>query len=430
MSTAHFTRTAYKSGGQGRAAQRIQYITREGSYSPAEARISHQGLEAGTARQREDLVQWEHHNLPTWAQEDPVRYFSAAERYEGANRVAYTEWRFSLPRELSRAQQVDAAHDVLQAAFGDRHPYVWALHDPPAADGGSQPHVHVLWSARTLDAHDRTLDTYFKKYNRAHTERGGAEKALDSYHFGSVKAARVLYTDVMNLHLERAGHAARLHPDRLRDRGFDRTPEPRLDPSDSNAFKFKHTITPAMQQVLDHRAARGQYVDAEQAQARTYWEQRRETLALDFAATPGERVACIAWAHHQSLTGTPAQTPAAELARQTAHLTQEIAGLERYHRTLVKEQQLEQAYERTGRFRSPASAREVERVLSEAPRHGLAVEPARRAVPQRSVQQSLAQVLEHLRDEPPQGGAALRVRLFGRDRERERDEGRDLGMGF
>ncbi len=428
MATAHFTRTVYKSGGQGCAAQRIQYITRTGPYSPAEAHIRHQGLEAGTARRREDLVQWEYANLPTWATDDPVRYFRAAETHEGANRIAYTEWRFSLPRELSRGQHVDAARDVLQAAFGDRHPYVWALHDPPAADGGSQPHVHVLWSARTLDAHDRTPDTYFKKYNRAHPERGGAEKAPDSYHFGSVKAARVLYTDVMNLHLERAGHEVRLHPDRLRDRGFDRTPEPRLDPSDSNAFKFKHTITPAMQQVLEHRAARGPSAAAEQADAQRYWHQRRETLALDFAATPGERLACIAWAQHQTLTRPPARPPAAELARQTAHLSQEIAGLERYHRTLVKEHVLEQAYERTGRFRSPASAQEVERVLSEAPRHGLAVEPARRAVPQRAVQRGLGQLLEQVRDEPPQGGAALRVRIFDHDRERE--EGRDLGMGF
>jgi len=72
----------------------------------------------------------------------------------------------------------------------------------------------------------------------------------------------------------------------------------------------------------------------------------------------------------------------------------------------------------------------VERVLSEAPRHGLAVEPARRAVPQRAVPRSLAQLLEQLRDDSPQPGAALRVRIFGHDRERERDEGRDLGMGF
>ena len=95
---------------------------------------------------------------------------------------------------------------------------------------GEPTPVHVIWSARTLDAHARTPDTYFKKYNRVHPERGGAEKAPDSYHFGSVKAARVLYTDVMNLHLERAGHTARLHPDRLRDRGFDRPPNPGWTP--------------------------------------------------------------------------------------------------------------------------------------------------------------------------------------------------------
>ncbi len=123
----------------------------------------------------------------------------------------------------------------------------------------------------------------------------------------------------------------------------------------------------------------------------------------------------------------PPQRSRSVLDAERHTLTQAIAGLERYHRTLVKEQQLEQAYERTGRFRSPASAREVERVLSEAPRHGLAGEPARRAVPQRAVQQHLAQLLEQLRDEPQQG-AALRVRIFGHDR--ERDEGRDLGMGF
>ena len=58
------------------------------------------------------------------------------------------------------------------------------------------------------------------------------------------------------------------------------------------------------------------------------------------------------------------------------------------------------------------------------------MEPARREVPQRAVQRGLGQLLEQLRDEPPQGGAALRVRLFGHDRERERDEGEGSGDGI
>ncbi len=193
--------------------------------------------------------------------------------------VFHTRYR-GTPPELHRDQQLAAARDFLQASFSAQHPYIWALHDPPAADGGSQPHVHVLWSARTLDGIERPAEQFFTRYNRAHPERGGAEKARELGHFGAVKAARVLYTDVLNLHLERAGRDERLHPDRLTARGFERAPEPRLAPSDSNARKFKQVITPAMQQVLDHRATRGPHAAAELAEARTYWEQRKQELGI------------------------------------------------------------------------------------------------------------------------------------------------------
>jgi hypothetical protein len=82
----------------------VDYITRQGAYSPAEARIRHQGLQQGTALEREDLVYWRSRNLPDWAQGDPVRYFHAAEQYTSPHQTAYEEWKFSLPRELSRRQ--------------------------------------------------------------------------------------------------------------------------------------------------------------------------------------------------------------------------------------------------------------------------------------------------------------------------------------
>ena len=371
-------------------------------------------------------MHWEARNLPAWATEDPVHYFSAAETHERANGVAYEEWKFALPRELHRDQQLAVARDVLQASFGAQHPYIWALHDPPAADGGSQPHVHVLWSARTLDGIERPAAQFFMRYNRAHPERGGAEKARALGHFGAVKAARVLYTDVLNLHLEHAGCEARLHPDRLTTRGFDRVPEPRLAPSDSNARKFKQVITPAMQQVLAHRTARGPHVAAELADAQRYWEERKQSLGLTATMTRAQQLGQVRGARESTVTHAPHRRSPLELREQAQRLGQDIAHLSSYHRSLVKEHVLEQAYARTGRLRSPASAREVERVLSEAPKHGLAVEPTRRVVPQRAMQRSLAQILEPLREEPPQGGAALRVRIFGHDRERERDE----GMGF
>jgi hypothetical protein len=87
------------------AAQRVDYITRQGAYSPAEARIRHQGLQQGTELEREDLVYWRSRNLPGWAQENPTVFFTAAEQYTSVHQTAYEEWKCSLPRELSRRQQ-------------------------------------------------------------------------------------------------------------------------------------------------------------------------------------------------------------------------------------------------------------------------------------------------------------------------------------
>ncbi len=69
IATTHFHRTVYKGRAtDGLASGRIQYITRTAGYAPVEARIRHQGLEAGSAQIREDLVFWNHRNLPSWSQ--------------------------------------------------------------------------------------------------------------------------------------------------------------------------------------------------------------------------------------------------------------------------------------------------------------------------------------------------------------------------
>src|SRR5215213_6508367 len=192
VATTHFHREVYKAGGPGLAAGRIAYITRGLSEAQVDARLAHQGRDA-EGRDREDLIEWQARNLPAWARHDPVRYFSAAEQYERAGGVAYTEWRFSLPRELSAAHQRDAAQAMLESSFGTHHAYVYAIHNPPAADGGEQPHVHVLWSARTLDDLDRTPATFFRRYNAQHPERGGAQKAPWTNHQGAVRADRMRY---------------------------------------------------------------------------------------------------------------------------------------------------------------------------------------------------------------------------------------------
>jgi hypothetical protein len=278
MPTTYFRRRAVK-GGQAGAAFRVWYLTRTLRSDREGVQDRDEGAEKDTTPLRDDLVFWRARNMPPWAREDPVTFFRAAEQYSSPAWIAYEAWTFSVPRELSHVEQIDAASDFLASTFGQVHPYVWALHDPVAADGGAQPHVHVLWSARTLDGIPRTPAQFFRRYNAAHPERGGAQNARELGHFGAVKAARVHYTDIMNLYLERAGSGARLHPDRFETRGIVRTPESRLSPVDSQALK-RGEMTQAMQDVLAHRTRYRTAKRQEQRLALGYWEERKRVLGL------------------------------------------------------------------------------------------------------------------------------------------------------
>jgi hypothetical protein len=113
---------------------------------------------------------------------------------------------------------------------------------------------------------------------------------------GAVKATRVLLSDVINLHLERATCAERVHPDRLDDRGHARKAEPKLLPSESRDYRDKGIISPRMQQVLDIRAARHETRAVEQADACAYWTQRKVALGItDTMDAPAQLAAvCVA----------------------------------------------------------------------------------------------------------------------------------------
>jgi hypothetical protein len=418
------------------AAQRVDYITRQGTYSPAAARIRHQGLQHGTKLEREDLVYWRARNLPSWAQKNPAVFFTAAEQHTSAHQTAYEEWKISLPRELTRRQQLAAARDLLHAAFGDTHPYVWAMHDPRAADGGRQPHVHVIWSARTLDGIERSPAQFFRRYNRAHPERGGAAKDRTFSHFGSVKAFRTMYTDVMNLHLEAAGHGARLHPDTLVDRGLDRTPEPRLALSDSNALKYEGRITERMQQVLAHRQARQQYAPGERVQAREYWEERKQTLGMTRDLSMQEKLAHIREARTHTITHAPDRLTLAQLRAQERTLEQGITGLEQHVRDLQLYGRREQRLDQRREHREWKQELAAERVLAAGKDHGLPrdrqaeqmVARLERAVHAQEAIQQLRGLAHALGQDEPQQGAALHIRLFDREEERAREQ--DWGMGW
>jgi len=293
---------------------------------------------------REDLVQEGTRNLPGWAATAHA-YFAAAERYEGGGEQrqynAFEEWKISLPYELSRTQNAALVEDLLDTIAGTALPYTYAFHEPQTLNGSRpQPHIHLLLSARRNDAHIRTAETHFKRYNRAHPERGGAEKDPAFGVLGAVKASRLMMSDVLNLHLERHGHVARVHPDSLKSRGIDREPEPKLLPSESNAYRTRKHVSPTMAEVLAIRELRATQPPREQNNARQYWEQRKATLRITRDMPHEQKLAQVLLRRHGTVERVPeryrplvAQTPTThqastrttDLAQQLRRLTRRLA---------------------------------------------------------------------------------------------------------
>jgi len=283
MAHIAFMRTVYKSGGRA-ARGRLQYITRdlERAQTPAARQLRY--LREG----REDLVYTNTRNLPGWAQGDACRYFQEAERSERAPGAqeryrgrAFEEWKILLPNMLGHAANMHLMRDLLDVIAGDLLPCTYAFHDPTSLSGTTQqPHLHLLISARQTDEHERTPSQHFRRYNARHPAQGGARKDPAFRHKGAVKAWRVTISDVLNVHLERAGVEDRVHPDSLKTRGIDRYPEPKLLPSESRAYRDNGVVSPTMAEVLTIRAERQQTRATEQANAWAYWEERKGRLGL------------------------------------------------------------------------------------------------------------------------------------------------------
>jgi hypothetical protein len=285
MAHLHFRRTVYKSGGK-QASARVRYITRETEQEPAsqaDRRLRYIAREG-----REDLQYTRTRNLPAWAQGSAHAYFRAAEQYERAPNaeeryrgVAFEEWKITLPQALTASQNMALMRDLVRTIAGDRLPITYALHCPQTLDGTqAQPHLHLLISGRQTDGLARTPAQHFKRANPTHPDRGGAPKDPAFYHARAVKRWRVTISDVINVHLEQAGVADRIHPESLEDRDISRQPEPKLLPSESAAYRETGVVSPTMQEVLTIRAERQETHATEQANARAYWEARKDTLGM------------------------------------------------------------------------------------------------------------------------------------------------------
>ena len=154
-----------KFGKAGKAAAHAAYIAREAQYA---RRLHHgEGLEAK-----------ETGNLPAWADTEPNRFWQAADTHERANGTTYREMEIALPRELTPAQRFALVRGFVAQELGERHAYQWAIHNPNAADGHEQPHVHLMFSERRVDGIERDPERYFRRHNPKAPEKGGAKATV------------------------------------------------------------------------------------------------------------------------------------------------------------------------------------------------------------------------------------------------------------
>ncbi|EAU55136.1 MobA/MobL family protein [Mariprofundus ferrooxydans] len=156
MATYHLT---LKIGEKGNAARHFTYICAIEKYA-----------------HKRGVVHIEHGNMPKWAADKPVLFWQASDEFERANGTVYRELEVSLPRELPLAQQIDLAKQLAEEACGNNHAFSFAIHNTKASDGAMNPHVHLQFSERIDDGHERDQKHYFKRVNNKRPESGGCRK--------------------------------------------------------------------------------------------------------------------------------------------------------------------------------------------------------------------------------------------------------------
>lgn len=221
MASYHLT---VKVGKRGTGGSHADYVQRAGSYK--------------NYRGGEDLVHTEAANMPSWAERDPSEFFRQSDLHERKNGSVYREFEIAIPREFSNLQRIEFVREFVTQEIGNKHPIVWALHNPTATiSGGEQPHAHIMFSERTLDEIERAPEQFFRRANKATPENGGCLKS--NVFSGGLKSEerrtaivglRERFANLQNKHLEKHGHDTRVSHLSLTAQGIKRQPEKHLGP--------------------------------------------------------------------------------------------------------------------------------------------------------------------------------------------------------
>lgn len=196
-------KTGSRANGQS-ARAKAHYILREGRYAKTAAEVLH-----STSG-----------HMPGWV-DSAADYWTAADLHERANGRLFKELVFALPIELPLAQQIELAEGFARRLTeGERLPYTLALH----AGDGRNPHCHLAVSERVNDDVQRPAEQWFRRYNRATPDQGGARKSERLKPKAWLEETREAWSLAANAALEAGGHDARVDHRTLEEQGIDRVP--------------------------------------------------------------------------------------------------------------------------------------------------------------------------------------------------------------
>lgn len=197
---------------------RIDYAKRGGKKLCARAKHDYNHRFGRWANKHEGPLAFaESGNIPAWA-DDPRTFWETADRLERANGTFYFNAELAIPVELSTLNQKRAVmREYREKLIGEKHPYSLTMHD-----NEGNPHCDLMWSTRTLDGIERSSPEHFFKQAMKDPARGGCKKA--EYNREWIVAARKLWEEVCNKHLEAAGSNVRIDHRSYKDRGIEKAP--------------------------------------------------------------------------------------------------------------------------------------------------------------------------------------------------------------
>lgn len=118
-------------------------------------------------------------NMPEWAKNDPKKFWHSADKHEIERGRTSQVMTVALPKELSQWQRQELVEKFIDE-FANKHqfPFTCAVHiHKSAITGEDQPHLHFMYSERTLeDGIERPPEQFFKQYRPKNPTKGGAQK--------------------------------------------------------------------------------------------------------------------------------------------------------------------------------------------------------------------------------------------------------------